>query len=551
VSSIDPSIAAAQAFVQAAESALADAALNLGAQADAIVAQLHVGDLLPALVLPAQNGTDRLEIFGQPVAAQLPPGIHPGETIVLQVNAFDGNKILVSNLGVADPEHPPALANVEVPAPPPGAPSSATLTKIPPPAPPAANAVAPAPAPPRAQTPPVAPPHAVFVAASVRPAPQTPAAPDIVIEAHAPVDIEARMAAIRTAPRPAPNAVPKAPASPRVAAPRLASPPPAVSPARAAVRPPVTQRAVAAASDDVGRLLARLRVPQTPLTAAAARIVKDAVAQLPRAFARLDALLPKTIPEAAAPLRSLLAFVGKIDLENARALPEQIASFVSHVVDGAESKLAQALASHRDAEAPAPLPGQTDPHARAAERATAADFDLKTALAALAGSPAARSSPQLSQAVADALAVATGVQLGALASQANDPSVMAIALPAFYHEGGRPVRLTIARDAPGGGAALDPDNFRIGFVLDTKTLGTLAIDVETVGRSVKVDVKTEGARAARQIAQTLPELRARFEHLRYRVAAIAAGVAPAPQEAAPVDAPAGDVAAAAGLDLRA
>src|SRR6185503_133716 len=134
MSSIDPTIASAQALVQAVDTALADATLNLGASGAEIAAQLQVGDLFPAIVLAPQGGTDLLQIFGQTVAAQLPPGIHPGETIVLQVNGFDGNRILVSNLGVADPNNPPDLAQVVVPQQPsPAEPRQvATLTTLPP-----------------------------------------------------------------------------------------------------------------------------------------------------------------------------------------------------------------------------------------------------------------------------------------------------------------------------------------------------------------------------------------------------------------------------------
>jgi hypothetical protein len=74
-------------------------------------------------------------------------------------------------------------------------------------------------------------------------------------------------------------------------------------------------------------------------------------------------------------------------------------------------------------------------------------------------------------------------------------------------------------------------------------LGTVAIDVSTVGRTVSVNVKTEGAPAASRFRSTLDELRERLERLRYNVAGMSAAVAPhraadaAPAPPAPETAP--------------
>jgi len=588
MSSIDPAIASAQSLVQAVDTALADATLNLGASGAEIAAQLQVGDFFPAIVLAPQGGSDLLQIFGQTVAAQLPPGIHPGETIVLQVNGFDGNRILVSNLGIADPNDPPVLAQVVVPQPASTEPRLvATLTTLPAPAapPPAAPATAPpATALPPNPPPPTAPPREVFVAASVRPAPPAPAGAEAVVEAiveaaQPGTDIEARMAATRTAPPAVPQStipgqsippavpptafVPGRRAQPSVPLAALLTP--QVKVPQAARHPAPETAAQAAIGEAAGKLLARIRIAATPFTLAAARVANDAVASLPRAFARLEAVLPRDLPAAALPLRTLLAFVSKLDLTSTRALPEQIAAFVSHVVDGAEPKLAQALAEFRSAGAPVaqktddePLaPVRGDAAARAIERAAAAQFDLKSAVAALAQSLPNDAPPQLSRALGDVLAVATGVQFAALANAATDPNAISIALPAFFHEGGRPAQMRIDRDAPGGRQRLDADNFRIGFVLDTASLGTLAINVETVGRTVRVDVRTERASATDRITGTLPDLRSRFEHLRYRVAAMTAGmVAPRPipvfESPAPAEPdPADDAPSAASVDLQA
>lgn len=593
MSSIDPALASAQALLQAVDTALADATLNLGASGAEIAAQLQVGDLFPAIVLAPQGGTDLLQIFGQTVAAQLPPGIHPGETIVLQVNGFDGNRILVSNLGVADPNDPPNLAQVVVPQPASTEPRTvATLTTVPQPADVPEQRAQPT-APVRVQTqspptpqppqPPTAPPREVFVAASVRQAQPSPPsdAPilDVIVEPAQPgTDIEARMAAIRTAPaappqstipgRGVPPATTPAPLAPGVRAqpsvPLAALLTPQVKISQAARQSAPEAAAQTAIGDAATKLLARIRVLSTPFALAAARVANEAVASIPRAFARLEAALPRDLPVAALPLRTLLAFVSKFDLTSTRALPEQIAAFVSHVVDGPEPKLAQALAAFKTADAAVAQKASADPlppaggeaGARAVERAAAVDFDLKSAVAALAQSLPSDASPQLSRALTDVLTVTTGAQFAALSNAATDPNAISIALPAFFHDGGRPAQMRVERDAPGGRQRLDADNFRIGFVLDTATLGTLAINVETVGRTVRVDVRTERASATDRITGTLADLRSRFEHLRYRVAAMTAGMVaprpipsfePAPVEPEPVD----DTPNAASVDLQA
>ncbi len=72
---------------------------------------------------------------------------------------------------------------------------------------------------------------------------------------------------------------------------------------------------------------------------------------------------------------------------------------------------------------------------------------------------------------------------------------------------------------------MDGDNFTLGFLLDTKTLGTVAIEVETSGRAVSVKVKTERDGAAKRFRDSFGLLRDRFESLRYRIAGMNAAVA--------------------------
>ncbi|MDE2482543.1 MAG: flagellar hook-length control protein FliK, partial [bacterium] len=316
-----------------------------------------------------------------------------------------------------------------------------------------------------------------------------------------------------------------------------------------------------------GALLERLRVPATPTTLAAARLRMSATQSLTSAYEHLDAALAKLAPDPrVASARSLLSFVGKFDLRAPAALPEQIAAFVAHIVDAAEGKLAQfaraavalaqsevldaaptpapsaptaATAGHDAApQAPAALPAAPAPAADAAnaaahvaERAVALEHDVKSALLALVQSPPRDASPAVVQSVRDALVATTAVQLNVLSAQSSDPNAVTIPLPAYFYEGGKPAQLRITRDAPGSKRTLDADNFHIAFVLDTKRLGTVAIDVQTVGRAVSVDVKTQSSGFAQRFRSTLGDLRGRLESLRYRVAAIDANAAPVGQTA--------------------
>jgi hypothetical protein len=253
----------------------------------------------------------------------------------------------------------------------------------------------------------------------------------------------------------------------------------------------------------------------------------------------------------------MLAFVARFDLRNSRALPEQIATFVSDVLDGAEAKIVQSVAAwdtlaqtEPSVDAPAQTPAQlqaqaqaqtTQPAtpvavnaaAQAAERAAAMEYDVKSAILAMIASASRDASPQIAGALRDALTATTALQLNVLSSQSSDPRTIAIPLPAYFYEGGEPVQLRISRDAPNGKNAMDADNFHIAFILDTKSLGTVAIDLQTVGRAVSVDVKTQATPAADRFRSTLNDLRSRLEGLRYRISSIGAGVAPPSGDVAP------------------
>ncbi|MFN2527214.1 MAG: hypothetical protein ABR584_00685, partial [Candidatus Baltobacteraceae bacterium] len=114
MSSVDPlAVLAAQAA--AIQSGVPDASLDLGAVAQVLQAQLAAGDVLEATILPPQRGQDLILILGQTVVAQLPADVHPGDVLLLQVTGFQGNQILVRNLGVQDPNNPVATFIPELP----------------------------------------------------------------------------------------------------------------------------------------------------------------------------------------------------------------------------------------------------------------------------------------------------------------------------------------------------------------------------------------------------------------------------------------------------
>jgi hypothetical protein len=488
--------------------------------------------------------------------------------LLLQVTAFTNTAVIVKNLGVLDPQNPIPVVDVQLPPAEPGAPQSAVLTTQLPgtPSPPSAQAQTPAAIPPT--SPGVAPSRAVFIEAVVRAAPQAtprldgapPRTPVSAVQTPAPLDsdVEARIALSRAttiAPglrqTPLPGRLPSAPPildSPGARAAALQGAPLPQARALAQAAPPAVAPPAADVPDTPeGALLARLRVPITPETLAAARSIQNATATLTGAYEKLDALLAR-LPSAQLPsaLRSALGFIARMDLRNTGALAEQISSFVNDVVDGAEAKIADmveqwiSLAPPDADEAPSapPLPGApanastaptpaqvTTVAAQAAERNVALQFDPKIAMQQmLAAQPSTAASPLVS-ALREALGAATAVQLGTLAANAKDPSTITLSLPAYFYEGGAPAQLRISRDTSNAKTKMDADNFHIAFVLDTKSMGTVAIDVQTVGRAVSVDVKTQAANAADRFRASFGDLRSRLEKLRYRVANIGAGVA--------------------------
>lgn len=289
---------------------------------------------------------------------------------------------------------------------------------------------------------------------------------------------------------------------------------------------------VAASIRSRTRVRARTQLPQTPITLAAAKIASRAAAIVPRAFARLTALLAKNgTPNGAAPLRTLLPFLATIDPANARALSEQLAAYVENVVDGGESKLVALLDAYRADDAPHVVAGRA-----------AVDTDVKTALLALARDTA-NAPPAQSLAVHQTLIAVTAAQIAALSSAEDDPNGLAFALPVFYYKGGLPVQMRVARDAPASNEPTDAENFDVHFSMDTAALGAISIEIVAVGRDVRVTVTAECDRHAQKIGTMLPDLRARLETLGYGIASMRAG------ERVPTASP--SPAEGAGLDLRA
>lgn len=526
-----------------------EAAINLGVSTELLQAQISTGDILAARILPPQNGQDLIELLGQRVAAQLPPGVHPGETLLLQVTGFAGTQIYVHNLGTPDPRNPLPVSQAvletsqDVPA------QTAVLRTI---STPESQQQSPSPQTAQTQTAatqtqsqpaPVSPPREVFVAASVRQAPVQPQAPLPQAPPQAPPvqGVEARIAAAQTAKLP--PIVMKAAAPPLPAAPPASAP---VTPEKTPVPPILSQRTfVQRAVQTVSEFLRAARLPDTPFTRMAATIAPHAPERLPSVLQRLEAALPPQTQDARVlTLRTLIGFTARLNPANSETLGAQIASFVSNVIEGAEAKVAQLLQAHTQTEpqtqAPAPVPVQSDAQsddppqlsptaaqARVAERTAAVSHDLKSVVLSLLREPPAQSTRAMSQALNETLITLTGVQVNALSASQQNPGTIALSLPVYYHEGGKPAQIRISRDAESR-AKMDADNFHVAFVLDTANLGTVAVDLQTTGRTVKVDVKTEHRATADRFSDTLSSLRTRLEDLRYRVSSAVASALPSP-----------------------
>lgn len=560
---------------------------QLAADAQALSALLVEGVVVNARVLPSNGLTDLLEIAGRRVAASLPPTVRPGDVLQARVTGFDGGRILLQIVATGadaavEPGPPnlplapdraafvaasirPGVANAAptmpaaVAAPPvPSAPSAGPAGTLP--------AAPTAPGAPAEELPPLAVPPTrpglttgftsavsranVAPAAAAAAEPGAPAEPPrgAVVPQAEPSSIEARVAAARAAVAPPGSRASAPPAS----SPSTASPPGAAAPAQRFVVPlqidaksvppqpipPAPRVAGLAAYAQPVALLRALKLPVTPSSVSSAALALQRPERLPAALAALEAALPPGGDSHVATLRTLLAFVGRID-PRSPVLAAQLAAYVEHVVDGPEPKLATLLAAERAAAPPAQtvppaqapataLSAHTAPPlaaAVAAERGAALSADLKQTLLAVAADPA--TPPSLAPSLAGAITALTAVQVNAAQALAAQPDGIAFTIPLTTPSGTANAHISVKRDAPqGGGARLNAENFRIAFVLDTAHYGTVAIDLVTVGREVTVDVRTDAAPALRAFRDALGTLTARLESLRYRVASAGASLGP-------------------------
>jgi hypothetical protein len=191
--------------------------------------------------------------------------------------------------------------------------------------------------------------------------------------------------------------------------------------------------------------------------------------------------------------------------------------------------------------------------ARIAERLTAMDHDLKVQLQSFISDPPPNAGAASLAAAQTALAVLTAAQLANMAAQ-QDPRALTITLPLPFMGNGEPAHIKISREKPESDEQLDADNFHIAFILQTKNVGTVAVDLQTVGRGVNVAVKSETPRYAAAFKAMLDDLGGRLENLRYNVVGLESEVVSRAGEtittAAPAPPPPQDD-DASGLDLRA
>jgi len=429
---------------------------------------------------------------------------------------------------------------------------------------------------------------------SAGPAPQAPRAP-----------ANAAPQPLRATSPPAPAAMPRTPAwietsrsavsadlpaeaETASAAPR-AAPQAAASAQNAQSAPANAPRTVQAYQEPV-ILLRSLHLPVTPTNVAAAKLALETPQRLPVALAALERSLPlgNADPRVNS-MRTIAAFVTNLD-PRSENFAAQLSAYISHVVEGPEPKLAQLLQAFARAsqEAPeegaappgaatrAPVPAQpqdgpqnatqtatqpdvasvarTDPvaAARIAERSAAIDADLKTQLQSFIAQPPPNTSPAAMGTAQAALAALTAAQISNVAGQ-QDPRAVTISIPLPFMGNGDPARIKISREKPQNKERLDADNFHIAFVLDTKNVGTVAIDLQTVGRAVDLAVKSETPRYAAAFKTMLEQLGGRLEQLHYNVVSLASDVVSRPGATVTTAAPPPPVddEPASGVDLRA
>jgi hypothetical protein len=377
-----------------------------------------------------------------------------------------------------------------------------------------------------------------------------------------------------SAPASAASAQPAANAAAQVAANRPFVPPPTITASRFvdgataaanAANADAPARSLAIYQDPVN-LVRALQLPVTPTNVAAAQLALSSPQRLPVALATLESALPQSDDPRVATYRAIAAFVAKIEPASPQ-LATQIAAYVEHVVAGSEPALAQLLVAHATADAAtvATTPAQSaaadaadpnaEPAAAAANAPAAAANAAKAAVAEattpslalaqiverganiasslkeqlfslLAGAPA-NAGDDVVPAAASALTAVTAVQMSAAQAAAAAPATISFAIPMYLGAAGyAQAQVAVDRDAPDTpNVPLDGDNFHIAFILDTKNLGTVAIDLRTVGRAFSLSVKTENVRSAQRFGDELSRLTDRLSTLRYQPKSVEAIVA--------------------------
>lgn len=338
-------------------------------------------------------------------------------------------------------------------------------------------------------------------------------------------------------PLPAGAAGPRSPIGQPLSPPSAAAA--AIAPRAAAARGP-------AAFNEPAALLRALNLPATPANLAAARMALESPEKIPAALANLERALAGHADPRVATLSALTSFIARIDPKSP-VLAAQVAAFVDHVVTGREAKFAQLARAVDDPELSEsaknsgpdlePQTPQTKAvpvgAARIAVARASLDYDFKTQLLAVASGRAAgadgapTNATVFDRAIAGTLSAITALQLNAASTLNAHPEGLAFTVPIALPNGFANAHVRIDREAPGvRRTPLDGDNFHIAFVLETRRLGTVAIDVMTVGRAVTLSVKTEAVLAQQVFSRTLDRLSARLESLGYRVAHADAAVAP-------------------------
>jgi hypothetical protein len=364
---------------------------------------------------------------------------------------------------------------------------------------------------------------------------------------------------------------------------RFSEPAPAAAPNAPSAAPQAQAPSGLAALRDPAALIRALNLPVTPTNVAAAQLAINTPQRLPAALATLESALPQSDDPRVATLRILSSFVSRME-PSSPELAAQISAYVDNVVTGNEPKLVQLLNAQLAAEQqPAAAPpaagtatqGSTQAAAlppivqqptlpvvalaQIAERGAALTADLKTQLLAVINAPPAGSEEgALVPAAASALSAITAVQMNAAQAMNASPQTMAFTLPMWLGNGYAQAQIAIDRDAPQpGNRSLDGDNFHIAFVLDTKNLGTVTVDLQTVGRAFSLAVKTENEGSAKRFADSLSTLTERLEKLRYRVNSAEATVAARGTQAAaavavaPVEEPQDDDGVGSDVNVRA